>query len=383
GTAKLLWAHRVSYLLSTWSCPLWLESWVGNGAGGRQRRLPSTSTPALRPRTLRQAAASWHLEDNPASALRAPSRQPGTGNWHGLAGLVIVHPELKARVGDSVPLKCSFLSSEPQGWAVWRVDWIYRPQNATQPGGAAGRFQSRVRWLGNVSCGDGAVELRDVRGNDSGTYTCEIRLWSHSAVYKNRTLLRVDPAEGRRASGSDSPSAESPSKASSWGVVGYIGTAIFLGISLGLILRKTVWRLRPWESVTRRRSPDKRKENVYCPVPSLPAPKPWEEEEPRGRTEATYITMRPSVAGLALQESNVYVCLERKKIPAEWTRGWEEGHENEGTQGRLDSCSGLCGGKPVQSQAGNLPPQEQPFPAASEPLYERQISPSAEHCPPW
>uniref|UniRef100_A0A8D0GI24 Ig-like domain-containing protein n=1 Tax=Sphenodon punctatus TaxID=8508 RepID=A0A8D0GI24_SPHPU len=243
GTAKLLWAHRVSYLLSTWSCPLWLESWVGNGAGGRQRRLPSTSTPALRPRTLRQAAASWHLEDNPASALRAPSRQPGTGNWHGLAGLVIVHPELKARVGDSVPLKCSFLSSEPQGWAVWRVDWIYRPQNATQPGGAAGRFQSRVRWLGNVSCGDGAVELRDVRGNDSGTYTCEIRLWSHSAVYKNRTLLRVDPAEGRRASGSDSPSAESPSKASSWGVVGYIGTAIFLGISLGLILRKTVWRL--------------------------------------------------------------------------------------------------------------------------------------------
>lgn len=62
----------------------------------------------------------------------------------------------------------------------------------------AGPARERVRWLGDVSHGNGSIGLQDVQEGDGGTYTCEIRVSGHSSIFKNRTALHVVPAARRR-----------------------------------------------------------------------------------------------------------------------------------------------------------------------------------------
>lgn len=79
---------------------------------------------------------------------------------------------------------------------------FYYYSNSSVP---VGRFQDRVRWQGDVSCWDGSIQLQDVQVNDSGTYTCEIRLFQHGSIFKNHTMLRVSPATQRGVCPSSSP----------------------------------------------------------------------------------------------------------------------------------------------------------------------------------
>lgn len=56
---------------------------------------------------------------------------------------------------------------------------FYYYSNSSVP---VGHFRDRVRWQGDVSCWDGSIQLQDVQVNDSGRYTCEIRLFQHGSI---------------------------------------------------------------------------------------------------------------------------------------------------------------------------------------------------------
>lgn len=82
---------------------------------------------------------------------------------------------------------------------------FYYYSNSSVP---VGHFRDRVRWQGDVSCWDGSIQLQDVQVNDSGRYTCEIRLFQHGSIFKNHTMLRVSPAQF--CSGAGVPVGSSP-----------------------------------------------------------------------------------------------------------------------------------------------------------------------------
>lgn len=273
-----------------------------------------------------------------------------------LAGLVITRPELKARLGDSVMLECFFQSLVPGDWNVTKVDWLHTPENNTQAeemvfyyysnhSVPVGRFRPRVQWLGDVARKDGSVRLQDVRADDSGTYTCEIRVFGRSSVFKNYTVLRVGSA-GRRGSGFAGAQYSESTGSSGWGaILGYVCATTFLALLLGLGLKKFLQKQRPLESgpLSRSRddgSRDKAEEGIYSLIPCAETLQAGQEAELWSRTDATYVTMRPSAAfhgaGTAPLENNVYVQLQRKKIPVEWLDGGRLG--TEGAQESKKTC---------------------------------------------
>lgn len=273
-----------------------------------------------------------------------------------LAGLVITRPELKARLGDSVMLECFFQSLVPGDWNVTKVDWLHTPENNTQAeemvfyyysnhSVPVGRFRPRVQWLGDVARKDGSVRLQDVRADDSGTYTCEIRVFGRSSVFKNYTVLHVGSA-GRRGSGFAGAQYSESTGSSGWGaILGYVCATTFLALLLGLGLKKFLQKQRPLESgpLSRSRddgSRDKAEEGIYSLIPCAETLQAGQEAELWSRTDATYVTMRPSAAfhgaGTAPLENNVYVQLQRKKIPVEWLDGGRLG--TEGAQESKKTC---------------------------------------------
>nr|XP_042707745.1 junctional adhesion molecule-like isoform X2 [Chrysemys picta bellii] len=241
-----------------------------------------------------------------------------------LAGRVITRPKLKARLGDSVLLECFFQSLVPGDWNVTKVDWIHMPENSTQVeemvfyyysnhSVPVGRFRPRVQWLGDVARKNGSVRLQDVQADDSGTYTCEIRVFGRSSVFKNYTVLHVASA-GRRGSGFAGAQYSESTGSSGWrAILGYVCATTFLALLLGLGLKKFLQKQRPMESGPLSRSRD---------------------DGSRDKGE------RPSAAfhgaGTALLENSVYVQLQRKKIPVEWL---DEGRLcNEGAQESKKTC---------------------------------------------
>lgn len=71
---------------------------------------------------------------------------------------------------------------------------LYYYANLSVP---VGRFQKRVRLVGDLLRSDGSLLLQDVEEDDQGTYTCEIRLEMESQVYKKTVVLQVLPEEPR------------------------------------------------------------------------------------------------------------------------------------------------------------------------------------------
>ncbi|XP_075765819.1 junctional adhesion molecule-like isoform X3 [Pelodiscus sinensis] len=267
-------------------------------------------------------------------------------NGGALAGLVITRPRLTAGVGGSVLLECFFQSLVPGAWNVTKVDWIHRPENPTgreemvfyyysNYSVPVGRFQHRVQWCGDVARSDGSVRLQDVQADDSGTYTCEIRVFGQSSVFKNYTVLHV--AYVRQISlspqGSGFAGAQDPETTSSngWGpILGYLCAAAFLPLVLGLGLRTILRKQRAAESGTRPSSPDAAEEGVYSLIPCAEVLKAGQEAEWKSKADTTYLTMRPCAAFQL--EHNVYVQLGRKTIPVEWM---DEGRL--GTEGAPES----------------------------------------------
>nr|XP_060483425.1 junctional adhesion molecule-like [Panthera onca] len=98
---------------------------------------------------------------------------------------------------------CVFQSTEEK--RVTKVDWmfssgehakddyvLYYYANLSVP---VGRFQNRVRLVGDISRSDGSLLLQNVEEADQGTYTCEIRLEMESLVFKKAVVLHVLPEE--------------------------------------------------------------------------------------------------------------------------------------------------------------------------------------------
>ncbi|XP_072678316.1 junctional adhesion molecule-like isoform X1 [Canis lupus baileyi] len=121
----------------------------------------------------------------------------------GLNDLIVSSLELTVRVGDSALMGCVFQTTEEK--RVIKVDWmfssgdrakdeyvLYYYANLSVP---VGRFQNRVRLVGDILHNDGSLLLQDVKEADQGTYTCEIRLEKESLVFKKAVLLHVLPEE--------------------------------------------------------------------------------------------------------------------------------------------------------------------------------------------
>ncbi|XP_047546241.1 junctional adhesion molecule-like isoform X2 [Lutra lutra] len=121
----------------------------------------------------------------------------------GLNDLIVSSLELTVRVGDSALLGCVFQSTEEK--RVTKIDWVvssgehakedyvlYYYANLSVP---VGRFQNRVRLVGDILRNDGSLLLQNVEDADQGTYTCEIRLEKESLVFKKAVVLHVLPEE--------------------------------------------------------------------------------------------------------------------------------------------------------------------------------------------
>ncbi|KAB0371395.1 hypothetical protein FD755_017804, partial [Muntiacus reevesi] len=121
----------------------------------------------------------------------------------GLNDLTISAMELTVHVGDSALLGCVSQSTGEKH--VTKVDWLfssgehvkdeyvlYYYSNISVP---LGRFQNRVRLVGDILHHDGSLLLQNVEETDQGNFTCEIRFQMESLVFKKVIVLHVLPEE--------------------------------------------------------------------------------------------------------------------------------------------------------------------------------------------
>ncbi|XP_048199877.1 junctional adhesion molecule-like [Perognathus longimembris pacificus] len=120
-----------------------------------------------------------------------------------LSDLIVSSPELMVHVGDSALLGCMFQNTEEK--PLIKVDWmfssgeraeseyvLYYYSNLSVP---TGRFESRVRLVGDILHTDGSLLLENVQEDDQGYFTCEIRRKGESVVLKKQVRLHVLPEE--------------------------------------------------------------------------------------------------------------------------------------------------------------------------------------------
>ncbi|NXP23926.1 JAML protein, partial [Scytalopus superciliaris] len=183
-----------------------------------------------------------------------------------------------------------------------------------------GRFKNRMQWQGNLSQWDGSIQLWDLHLNDSGTYTCEIRLDRSSDVFKNHTVLHVTPPVQREDQGVHE--AAPPRDSGFWpAVVGCGCVATVVAFLAGLCVRKRFAANTALEKMGN--SKNKAEEALYCSVPGTEIPKAEQDAKKKKRAEDIYITMHPSHG----QENGVYVELSKRVIPTEWMG---EGRQSDG-----------------------------------------------------
>ncbi|XP_039940858.1 junctional adhesion molecule-like [Hirundo rustica] len=251
------------------------------------------------------------------------------------AAEVFMEPQLRARAGDSVLLRCLFMDPDSRGWTLHKVDWLHKAGAQEEMvffyysnhGVPVGRFKNRAQWQGDTSRRDGSILLRDLRVNDSGTYECELRLLHNSSIFKSRTELLVLPAapEGRGAAGRGAGAAEdaaAPRDSGFWpAVVGCGCVAVVVAFLAGLCVRKRFKSITALERMGKSSSKSKAEEAIYSSIPGAEVPKAEQDAKKKRRAEDTYITMHPSHC----RDNGVYVELAKRTIPSEWMA--------EGTQG--------------------------------------------------
>ncbi|XP_069324987.1 junctional adhesion molecule-like [Eulemur rufifrons] len=234
--------------------------------------------------------------------------------------------EFTVHVGDSTRMGCVFQSTDKK--QVTKVDWMFSPGEPAKeeavlryhhklkiPVGSPqnwgnfqnqGRFQNRVNLLGDISQNDGSIMLQGVKESDRGTYTCTIHLGN--LVFRKTVVLHVMQEESQPLV---TPAALGPV------VLGGNHVVIIVGIVCGtilllpvliLIVKKTHGNKRSVYSTTSLNSlentkkanpevgdsschqPQRCQKHIYT---SIATREVIEEEDPNGKSEATYMTMHP------------------------------------------------------------------------------------------
>ncbi|NXK53213.1 JAML protein, partial [Chauna torquata] len=188
---------------------------------------------------------------------------------------------------------------------------------------SVGRFRDRVQQQGDISRWDGSIQLRDVQVNDSGKYTCEIRLLQQSSIFKNHTVLHVSPMAQTGPGASSAQGSAVLGDTGVWSVtVGCGSVAVVLAFLAGRTLRKRSAANTALERTRNEVSKDKAKEGLYSSLPGAEVPKAEQDAGKKRRAEEIYITMHPSF----FHENGIYVELAKRVIPAEWM---EEGRRDD------------------------------------------------------
>ncbi|KAL2807347.1 junctional adhesion molecule-like isoform 2 [Daubentonia madagascariensis] len=248
--------------------------------------------------------------------------------------------ELMVHVGDSTRMGCVFQSTEEKH--VTKVDWMFSsgepakeeivlryhpklkiPVGSPQNGGNfqnQGRFQNRVNLVGDISRNDGSIVLQGVKESDRGNYTCSIHLGN--LVFKKTVMLHVIQEEPQMLV---TPAALSPVVLSGNQlvmIVGIICGTILLLPVLMLIVKRTCRNKRSVYSTTLVKSLENTKKanpevgDELCHLAAVPSAgekhiyssittrEVIEEEDPSGKSEATYMTMHPVWPSLRSDPNN-------------------------------------------------------------------------------
>ncbi|XP_038610225.1 junctional adhesion molecule-like [Tachyglossus aculeatus] len=239
------------------------------------------------------------------------------GSDRGRADIIKTRPQVEAHVGDTVMLECVFQSTGKKHLS--KVDWNFIPTDSEQEevilyyynnlSVPVGRFQNRTHLTGSIAECNASIVLRDIGKADHGTYTCELHLINDSRVFKNRTLLRVIPAESRRAvfplGHTSTVASQTPvtSQAlSSKTLISYQLVIIVGIVCVTVVLLALLWvgtrgtqrcgssakRATPMKNLENT-SKENLEKNIYSLVPTLEVP--VEEVELKTMTEAAYMTM--------------------------------------------------------------------------------------------
>ncbi|CAK6448726.1 unnamed protein product [Pipistrellus nathusii] len=214
--------------------------------------------------------------------------------------------ELTAQVGDTVPMGCAFQSTEEK--LTTKVDWMFSPgQHAKEeavlhystgrrgplgPPQSGGRFRNRVALVG-VTAHDGSVQLQGARESDAGSYTCSIQLGE--LAFRKTFALLVRPREPAALVTATAPRPEVLGGTQLVTIVGIVCVTVLLLPVLILTARriqgsKSSGTSRALEKSLEDRDRALPEKHVYSSITTWEVPK---EEEPRDRSEATYMTMRP------------------------------------------------------------------------------------------
>eukprot|EP00069_Balaena_mysticetus_P022018 bmy_03279T0 len=198
--------------------------------------------------------------------------------------------ELMAHVGDSTQMGCVFHSTEEKH--MTRVDWMfssgehakeeivlrYYPKLKAPMGYPQnwGRFQNRVNLVGDTSRNDGSIMLHRVKESDGGSYTCTL---------VTPVTLRPEILGGNQLVI----------------IVGIICATILLLPVLILIVKRTYGNKSSVTSTTLVKSLENTKKanpekHIYS---SITMQEVIDEEEPSGKSEATYMTMVRNILGPA------------------------------------------------------------------------------------
>ncbi|XP_004427323.1 PREDICTED: junctional adhesion molecule-like [Ceratotherium simum simum] len=226
--------------------------------------------------------------------------------------------ELTVHVGDSTRMGCVFQSTEEK--RMTKVDWTfsseehakeeivlrYHPKLSIPLGYPQnwGRFQNRVNLVGDTSRNDGSILLQGVKESDRGRYTCSIHLGN--LTFRKTIVLHVIPKEPQRLVTPVTVRPEILGGNHLVIIVGIVCTTILLLPVLILIVKKTHRNKSSDTSTalvkslenTKKALPEK---HIYS---SISTREVIEEEEPSGKSEATYMTMHPVRPSLRLVPNN-------------------------------------------------------------------------------
>ncbi|KAF5921215.1 hypothetical protein HPG69_018615 [Diceros bicornis minor] len=226
--------------------------------------------------------------------------------------------ELTVHVGDSTRMGCVFQSTEEK--RMTKVDWTfsseehakeeivlrYHPKLSIPLGYPQnwGRFQNRVNLVGDTSRNDGSILLQGVKESDRGRYTCSIHLGN--LTFRKTIVLHVIPKEPQTLVTPITVRPEILGGNHLVIIVGIVCTTILLLPVLILIVKKTHRNKSSDTSTTLVKSLENTKKalpekHIYS---SISTREVIEEEEPSGKSEATYMTMHPVRPSLRLVPNN-------------------------------------------------------------------------------